>query len=1126
MLEVSASASEVNEGGYVKRGSKEVAAELKRGSKEVCLKRGSKEINLAPVETPEEREKRLKAEQKAKERQEKHAAAMAYVNKNKLDTTVQTLVNRVLNHQPKDPYSALVKHFSMYSKDRPRFAILRARPDGHGKILLTVDARIRGAVVQTHSAPLHKELAAKLQGKRPGEGEDEATVDHAASLSTCAKIQDALGKVFTNIDVTDFRNQQVALNEGVSALQAKYGEEALPSQGIIDEFAGLLLDAEGKLMDLSAHRAMKSQFVRKKLKVSPRMQIASDFQQWDSHWPEIVLPVFEGTGKIKHRISVGFTLWAATLPDVAPKEEGAESGYPTLELVAPPKPENPDADPEDPGAPEIADYCPPTNSIGLLAQLGSAVVAEATAGGTGMPGNDDLGAGAKKLQAAIASKLPKFVEAEQKLLKMQAAAEDTMDHIEHTLNEQHQHKCVYGVVFPDAQGAYVGDRPGYYDFRGDPENAMNADDLIDMYVQLFESNPFLTVLCRPFCTKDRNRFENLSKLRLRLPTYVVLIGDHGPLQPGKQGEIRSRPAGAPSPGMSRDPSQAKLSSNPSQSQFNAMSGAQPTSTDKTSGVEPEAVGVGEDGLPTFRERPVSTMSDGPLARPESAEGAGYDDARTSWPDGTGFLRDCIGLHPLGIAATYEHFSWAFSAKPGLYNLSEQDFPCILPFVDVSLALPETKRMFLLPRLDPEGLQAALEPVKIRLGAIMQQMYRNGEVTDHDAMPKGISLTEWMAGLEKLGYQGFEENGEALFHFLDRGNNNVISENEISVLETVDGPASLKEVDNLRIFLVSNLEKLAGKTAEEAQIESPIKLLWKHMDRNGSGSTSFAEFKKVLEKMKFESDRILQLFMCLDLKNNGVIDEGEWTLLGVLSSNFQLERVDRIRDFIMDNFGSMPKAYKVMDKNKSGALSADEWKEVMEGEYEYEDLDDVQATFAFLDKDCSNVISSREFQFLAHFNRDDFMNEIRKFAEHLVQKYESIELAFDDFEANGSRAKSRPTTAGQPPGTGESRRSEFTSYLEPKDFIEGYKRSGFSGAYDPRCIFNFLDCSRNIHVSRLEFRLLEQLDAVEKMNASAKFMTHAIATLKHWAVENYPGDHDKDSWARTYAAILEAARHDD
>jgi Ca2+-binding EF-hand superfamily protein len=1079
--------------------------ESKRASKSVHdtpleQKRGSKTVSGAysqeKLETPEEREKRLRAEKRAKEREEKHASAMAYVTKNKLDSTVQITVNKVLNHRPRDPYSALVKHLSEFSKDRPRFAFLRARPDGQGNIRLTLDVRIRGAVVQSHVAQLHSDIANKLQNRQPGEAGEETPVDQAAGFSACGKLMGAFGKVLENIEVTDFRGQQLALRNGAVALQESYGEEVLPSQGIVDELSGLLLDAEGRLMDLSAHRALKSFFLQLKYKVSPRMQVSQDFLNWEYSWPEICLPVFQGTKK-GHRICLGMSLWAASLSDLRPnEEEGAESEFPTPEFVhTPAASANQDADEEDVVVPDY-ESCPPKNSVALVVQLGSALVAEATSGGTAFPGNDDFGAAAKKLQAAITAKLPKYAEMEQRLLKMQAAAEEEMDDApEHTMEEKHQHKCVYGIVFPDANAAYTKETDRY-DFFGDPENLMTSENLTDMYVQLFESNPFLTVLCRPFSTQDVDRFENLSKLRLRLPTDVVLIGDHGPLKPDKKGHVRLRK------GITGSSSTGALNAEP-EAQLNDTS---------------ETVGVGEDGLPTFREEAQS-----PDVRPESTESGGFDDVRTSWPDGSGFLRSCSNLHPLGIAAVYEQFSWAFSVKPGLYDMSDQQFPCVLPFVDVSLAMPENRRFFLLPQLDADGLKAALEPVNTRLRGIMEQMYRNGHIDGDEEMPKGITLAEFKLGLEKLGYHHMEEYGEAIFHFLDRGNNGTISENEISVMDYVDGPATLKEVDDLRSFLVDNLEKLAGPSMEEAHVDSPIKLLWQRMDRNGSGAASFSEFKRVLEKLKFQSDRKLQLFMCLDLKNNGVIDETEWSLMGVLSSNFKLERVDRVREFIVETFGSMPKAYKAMDKNKSGSLSIDEWMDVMANEYDYEDVDDVKACFEFLDKDCSNIISAKEFQFLNAFSRTDFMHEVRNFAEHLAGKYESVEMAYEDFECNGTRAKRQ---SNGPPGTGESRRSEFNSYLEPRDFAEGYKRSGYQGSYDPRLLFNFLDAARNCHVSKLEFRLLEKLDAVEKMDQSADFMTKAIASLKGWVFENYPGDADKDSWARTYAAIMEAARGSD
>lgn len=1122
---ISKRSSQSGEIGYVP-GTDEPRSGSKRSSMSGEFKRGSKTLaNLPLYESPEERERRLKAEKRAKERQERHASAVAYVTKNKLDQTVQTKVNRVLNDRPKDPYSALVKHLSAFSKDRPRFAMMRARPDGLGNIRLTLDVRIRGAVIQSHVAQLHKVIATKLQG----EGGEEAPTNQA-SFNACAKFQDSFGRVLTNIEVTDFRQQRMALRNGARALQEKYGEEVMPSQGIIDELSGLLLDAEGRLMNLPAHRSLKSWWLTQKLKVSPRMQISEDFRNWEHQWPEIVLPVFEG--KIKHQICLGMTLWAATLPDL---RVSGEFGTPEFLCVSE---ENPDQVAEGEKQVPDKDYCPPINAVSMLAKLGSALVAQATSGGTAMPGNDDFGAAAKNLQAAITAKLPHYAEAEQKLLKIKATAEGSLDEgTEFHLTEKEQHKCVYGVVIPDANAAWDAETR-LYDFYGDPENALKADDLIDMYVQLFESNPFLTVLVRPFSTKDTNRFELLSKLRLRLPVDVVLIGDHGPLQPDRSGEVRVRKGGMAASasqgslkgGMANSASQASLGKENSgyQGQLNDAPQAGAAGNQ-------EQVGVGEDGLPTFRESQQS-----PQERADSrlSDGAGQDDDRTAWPDGTGFIRACgsAGLHPFGIAATYEQFTWAFSLKPGLYDLSLQEFPCVLPFVDVSLALPESKRLFLLPRLDVEALTAVLEPVSSRMRGIMEGMFRQGHAEQGEDMPDGLDLAEFTSGLQKLGYADVEEYAKPLYEFLDNSNNHSISEHEISVLESVDRPATLKDVDNLRIFLVANQGKLAGPNADEVQTESAIKLLWKRLDRNNSGTASFHEFKRVLKALKFPNmDKALQLFMCIDLKNNGLIDETEWSLLGVLSSNFKLERVEKIRQFIIKTFKTMTTAYKAIDKNKSGALSVDEWIGIFSEEYDYDDPDDVKACFEFLDKDCSNVISNKEFQFLGAFEREDFMREVRTFADYLIGKYENIDNAYDEFDAHSGKTK-RNSTDGNPPGTGDSTKLTKLSLgssgninlgcIDPKEFIDGFKRSGFQGSYDPRLIFNFLDAARNGHVSRTEFKLLEKLDAVEEMNKSAEFMTSALASFKQWVAEKYPGDADKDSWGLVHHAITEAAREED
>jgi len=310
-----------------------------------------------------------------------------------------------------------------------------------------------------------------------------------------------------------------------------------------------------------------------------------------------------------------------------------------------------------------------------------------------------------------------------------------------------------------------------------------------------------------------------------------------------------------------------------------------------------------------------------------------------------------------------------------------------------------------------------------------------------------------------------------------------------LLDAIDGPANLHELDEFRIWLVKKFEQLERqqakaadpsqkkKDARAAKKRTVLHAMWEEMDANQSGLLSFGEFRRYLTQRKYPKLNMMHpLFMCLDLKNNGVIEEGEFMMLNILSSTYQLLRVTRIRDFMKEKFGTLKAAFKAMDDNNSGMLSLKEWLEVMQDQYNYPEPEDVNSTFKFLDKDGSMILNSKEFDFLAAFEPDEFLRELKAFAEHLVQKSGGIDEAYDTFDPN----------------------SHGLHGIDHREFLSGYRRCGFKGTFDPLLIFNFIDASHSCRISKAEFRLLLKLDAQQVFDASSVSMRAAISSFKTFA----------------------------
>jgi len=539
------------------------------------------------------------------------------------------------------------------------------------------------------------------------------------------------------------------------------------------------------------------------------------------------------------------------------------------------------------------------------------------------------------------------------------------------------------------------------------------------------------------------------------------------------------------------------------------------------------------------------------------------------PDGAS-VEDCPGqfrdvaLTPLGLAAHCVSHPQFYSERCGLYDFAGSEAAGRLPlmgaYLDVSMALPDRRRLFLLPKLGakvsssgqdapnppakggkaaaaaaaaeaaaaqgPEEPPAHLQALDAQICRMITTAYRQRSATDGREKMRSLNFKQWSEGLRRLGYDGVDQYAEALFQFLDVSNNGSISTKELKVMEGIDGPASLRELDELRIWLCDwqeQREKLrrqaeqgtdnAGQAAS-SPAGSPLTELWLRMDANGSGNVSFGEFRRALRRMKHpdamegRDGKLQELFMCLDLKSDGNIGEAEFHCLAVLSAKFQLERVVSVRDFLKGRFGTLKAAFKAMDENRSGTLSKEEWMDVMKGRQSYPVQEDCVVCFQFFDKDNSQVLSGKEFELLGTFDQGKLLDDAQALCDLLVERHGSLEAAFD---------------ALRPPSMGPARPG-----LDFRDFLAGLEASEFQCSVDPRLLFNFLDAMHVGCVTRNEFVQMGKLDAVDELQERTELMQGAISSLKAFMgkfFEASPPEGGGDLWALLHQELRNVTHGD-
>merc|ERR1719230_508182 len=114
------------------------------------------------------------------------------------------------------------------------------------------------------------------------------------------------------------------------------------------------------------------------------------------------------------------------------------------------------------------------------------------------------------------------------------------------------------------------------------------------------------------------------------------------------------------------------------------------------------------------------------------------------------------------------------------------------------------------------------PFDNRLRSMLLTAYRHKKSTDKRAASKDLNILQFREGLRRIGFKYTDEYAELIFNFLDQSNNGSLSPSEFQMIELVDGPGSLQDLDELRIWLcewkarrMEAAEKKALQAAQEA-----------------------------------------------------------------------------------------------------------------------------------------------------------------------------------------------------------------------------------------------------------------------------------------------------------------------
>jgi Ca2+-binding EF-hand superfamily protein len=372
---------------------------------------------------------------------------------------------------------------------------------------------------------------------------------------------------------------------------------------------------------------------------------------------------------------------------------------------------------------------------------------------------------------------------------------------------------------------------------------------------------------------------------------------------------------------------------------------------------------------------------------------------------------------------------------------------------------------------------------------------------------GMRLDEenFLEALSRVGYGKVDTVGQTIFNFLDEQNDKTISLRTFRELDTFTKIAPFEELDELCGFLLE-------QTADDDDPGS-LKKVFDMFDVNANSYMIYPEFKRGLEKLKWDRKCERELFAGIDAWNKGFMEWEDFHVLAMLSAMFRLRRMERAQTCFLENYGDRKSAFQAVDILNKGKVSREELMMAFANILPANRHDGVTA-FQFMDKEERDVITLREFEWFLSFSRQTFESDLGEIARFISEKYppteeeSSIYLAFINCFCTGERKAMAPSAV----------------VLNASDFEKGFNRlvvstsadaQSLSVSLDGRALFHFLDCGGARLVTLQEWLILERIGEVEKYSAAANVLQESIDHFVHFFRTQY------SSFEEAYAALLEA-----
>lgn len=333
----------------------------------------------------------------------------------------------------------------------------------------------------------------------------------------------------------------------------------------------------------------------------------------------------------------------------------------------------------------------------------------------------------------------------------------------------------------------------------------------------------------------------------------------------------------------------------------------------------------------------------------------------------------------------------------------------------------------------------------------------------------------------------KEDGEMLMTYTDTEQKGFITLKDLSDLHKHGGPATFDHLYEFYEFLTSKFKNLQDAFDHLAGVH----------DRTVQREISVWEFDSGLKELGWHVDNAHSLFATLDgVQRNGSITIDEFIFLKLCKNIQTLRRAEVFRDFCLEKYGSLKKAFLQMDDNDSGALSFDELQDFCK-QVKYTDQQGAERAFWFIDTDHSGIVSTAEWNELAGLDTTGFLNALRKVRINMLNQWGSLTEAWDRIIAYSKNK-----------AAGKLDEDTFERALRLNGVLKGI-------SVDPVFLFQLLDGNLNGRLSKREFLLMDYFGQEEIMEAIAK------AANKLWQMYNTPLEAFREIRRRARAMQQEA-----